>query len=283
MVQFHPVYQSKLVRMARWSCAGHSRRPGESVPSREHTFAFVTGGLFRRHLGSTEVLAAPGDAIFFPRQSEYRTSHPSQGGDRGIGVRVDPESLEEILGRAGLGRKKPEALVSNRALLPPRDVLRLRRLIVTLEGNEDSSLDAEETALLLLGEAAERMVDSGKAGAGRASTRQAHRRAVERVMEIVQARLHEKLRLEEIAREAAYSPYHLCRVFKGETGMTIHRYLNRQRLLMALERLGSEKSLAQLAVQLGFASQSHYAIVFKREFRSPPSAYMAGGTMHYRQ
>lgn len=271
MVQYHPVYRSSLARMATWTCEGHSRTPGESVPSRDHTFAFVTAGLFRRHLGRSEVLAAPGDALFFPRESEYRTSHPCDGGDRGVGVRVDSGTLEEILGRAGLGRKKPEALISNRALLPARDVLRLRRLVGSLDADDDASLDVDETVLLILGEAAERMVGSGGNGAARAATRRAHRRAVERVMEVVQTRLHEKLLLEEISREAAYSPYHLCRVFKSETGMTIHRYVNRQRLLVALERLGSAESLAGLAAQLGFASHSHFTMICRDELGGSPS------------
>ncbi|MGH7571405.1 MAG: helix-turn-helix transcriptional regulator [Gemmatimonadota bacterium] len=244
---------------------------GEIIPSREHTFSFETGGLFRRHVGQAEVLAAPGDAIFFPRQSEYRTSHPCDGGDRGIGVRVDSESLDEILDRAGLARRKRAAMVSTRALLPPRYVLRLRRLIASLEGDEDASLEVDETVLLLLGEATEQMAGSGKAAAERASTRRAHRRAVDRVIEIVQARLHEKLRLEWIAREVAYSPYHLCRMFKRETGMSLHQYINRQRLLTTLEKLGETENLSRLALQVGFASHSHLTMTFRKKFGIAPS------------
>lgn len=251
--------------MATWSCGGHSRTAGELIPSREHTFAFVTGGLFRRHLGRSEVLAAPGSALFFPRETEYRTSHPCDGGDRGVGVRVDPETLEEILDQAGLGKQKPDALISNRALLPALDVVELKRLVGSFDADSNAPLDVDETVLLMLGRAAERMSGSGGNGARRAETRRAHRQAVERVMEIVQARLHKKLLLEEIAREAAYSPYHLCRIFKSETGMTIHRYLIRQRLLTALEQLGRVGNLARLAAQLGFTSHSHLAAVFKRE------------------
>lgn len=271
MVRFSSVHQSPLLQIARWRCAGHSRRLGPSVPSRGHTFAFVTEGLFRRHLGPAEVLAAPGDAIFFPRQSEYRTSHPCDGGDRGIGVRVEPETFEEILDRAGLDGKDSQLLVSRRALLPTHSVLSLRKLVAALEKGEERSLEVDETALLLVGEVVHRMLRSKEGGARRDSTRRARRRAVDRVIEVVHARFHEKLGLQEIAREAACSPFHLCRIFSEETGTTIHRYLNRQRLLAALEKLGSEENLAQLAAQLGFASHSHLTMAFKQELGRPPT------------
>ena len=101
LVQFNPIYQSSIVRIARWSCDGHMRTPGEPAWSRAPTFAFVLHGLFRRHVGKAEILAAPGDALFFPEDSEYRTSHPRDGGDHGIGIRVDPGTIEEIWDRAG--------------------------------------------------------------------------------------------------------------------------------------------------------------------------------------
>ena len=90
------------------------------------------------------------------------------------------------------------------------------------------------------------MVSSGGNVARQPATQRAHRQAVERVMEIIQSRLQEKLLLEVVAREAAYSLYHLCRVFKSESGMTIHTYVNRQRLLTALEQLGRVGNLARL-------------------------------------
>jgi AraC-like DNA-binding protein len=231
----------------------------------------VLHGLFRRHLGRTEILAAPGDALFFPEDSEYRTSHPLDGGDHGIGIRVDPGTVEEILGRAGHRKVDPDGLLRSWALIPPRGILRLRQLASALDEEQTPMLDVDETALLLLGQAAGGIVQSNGGTAGRAATRRAHRKAVERVMEMVQARLHERLRLQEIAREAAYSPYHLCRVFRDQTGMTIHGYVNRQRLVRALELLGSQDNLARLASRLGFVSHSHFTKVFTTTFRYCPS------------
>lgn len=271
MVRFVPVYQSPLVRIAHWHCDGHSRAPGEPDVSREPTFAFVTRGLFRRHSRRVEVLAGPGAVLFFQGQSEYRTSHPCDGGDGGIGVRVYPEGLEEILDRAGLRKLGPEAMALCRWLVPLRTVLRLKQLGEAVDDGASPLPDVDETALLLIGDATSRLALPANGSARRPVTRRAHRRAVERVMELVQTRLHERLRLEEIAREASYSPYHLCRVFRDATGMSIHRYVNRQRLLAAVEHVRSERNLTELALQLGFASHSHFSMAFRKEFGVPPA------------
>jgi AraC-like DNA-binding protein len=231
----------------------------------------VLHGLFRRHLGRSELLAAPGDALFFPGDIEYRTSHPQDGGDHGIGIRVDPGTLDEIWSQARHRTVDSDRLLRSRALVPPQAVLRLRRLINALGGEQPLPLDVDETALLLLGQTAGGIAKSNVGSTGRVATRRAHRKAVERVIELVQASLQERLRLEEIAREAAYSPYHLCRLFRDLTGMTIHGYVNRQRLLRGLELLESGESLAGLAVQLGFASHSHFTMAFTTTFSCCPA------------
>ena len=53
------------------------------------------------------------------------------------------------------------------------------------------------------------------------------------------------------ARSLYVSTFHLCRLFKHETGMPIHHYLNRLRLRAALEPVvGGTGDLGELAVIL---------------------------------
>lgn len=88
---------------------------------------------------------------------------------------------------------------------------------------------------------------------------------------LLQQRFRERLRLEDVARALYVSPFHLCRLFKEETGLPIHRYLNQLRLRQALRELSrGETELAALAVDLGFSCQSHFTRAFRKEFGVPP-------------
>jgi AraC family transcriptional regulator len=51
----------------------------------------------------------------------------------------------------------------------------------------------------------------------------------------------------------------------------MHRYLNRLRLLEALEPLAQgEADLSTLALDLGFSSHSHFTAAFRKEFAMSP-------------
>ena len=66
------------------------------------------------------------------------------------------------------------------------------------------------------------------------------------------------------------SPHHLSRVFRARTGHTVARYRLLLRARTGLERIaGGERDLARLAVELGFADQSHLCRVIRRRRGTP--------------
>jgi AraC family transcriptional regulator len=89
-----------------------------------------------------------------------------------------------------------------------------------------------------------------------------HRAVVEYIME----NLAGSLTLEEMAGAAHLSPYHFARQFKATTGLPPHQYVITRRIERAKELLmaDDEASLAQVAINVGFADQSHFARHFKR-------------------
>ena len=88
---------------------------------------------------------------------------------------------------------------------------------------------------------------------------------------LLQQRFRERLRIEDVARALYVSTYHLCRLFKEETGVSMHRYLNQLRLQYALQTLSrGEAGLSELALELGFSCQSHFTKAFRKEFGIPP-------------
>ena len=83
-------------------------------------------------------------------------------------------------------------------------------------------------------------------------------------------------RIQDVAAEFGVSPFHLSRVFRAETGVSVHQYLLRIRMKEALSRLqAGEPLLSRLALDLGFSSHSHFTETFRRHFGESPAQVRA--------
>lgn len=97
------------------------------------------------------------------------------------------------------------------------------------------------------------------------------KRSVQAVIDFVEAHLASDLSLAEIAAAACVSPYHLSRLFRQSTGLTIHQYVISQRLARGKRLLeSSELSLAEVAHGVGFSDQSHFTRHFKLRYGCTP-------------
>jgi AraC family transcriptional regulator len=98
--------------------------------------------------------------------------------------------------------------------------------------------------------------------------------ALRRVQLFVEANLGRTIHLHDLAARAALSPYHFARAFKTSAGMTPRTYVEHRRIEQA-KRLLTESSqpLAQLAVEVGFGTQSRLTSTFKRRTGFTPGEY----------
>jgi len=97
--------------------------------------------------------------------------------------------------------------------------------------------------------------------------------AVSRTRELLAERLADPPSLDELAAEAGMSPFALLRVFRAETGLPPHAYLNQLRVRLARQLLDAGLPPAQVAVDAGFADHPHLTRHFKRAVGVPPGAY----------
>lgn len=96
-----------------------------------------------------------------------------------------------------------------------------------------------------------------------------------RVMEYVEAYLDRDLALAELAAIAQLSPNYFTRLFKQSTGLTPHQYVIQQRVERAKRLLHEGKStIADVALSVGFAHQSHLNRHFKRWVGVTPKAFI---------
>jgi len=95
-----------------------------------------------------------------------------------------------------------------------------------------------------------------------------------RVVDFVQASLDQDLSLDALAQQSGFSPYHFARLFRQTTGESPHQFVLSQRVERARHLLTEKKlPLAQIALDCGFANQSHFTQAFKRQLGVTPRAY----------
>ncbi len=102
------------------------------------------------------------------------------------------------------------------------------------------------------------------------------KKAVSKIIDYVEGNLSapERLKVEEIARHAGYSRFHINRVFSEITGCTIHRYIKERRLSEAARKLVTdEDSIATIAQDALYQSQQAFSYEFKKVYGCTPLTY----------
>lgn len=95
-----------------------------------------------------------------------------------------------------------------------------------------------------------------------------------RVAEYVGAALDRPLRVAELAALVNRAEFDFIRQFKRHAHDTPHRFIVRERIRRACDLLAEGKlGLAAIAASCGFASQSHFCTMFRRELGTTPSRY----------
>jgi AraC-like DNA-binding protein len=97
---------------------------------------------------------------------------------------------------------------------------------------------------------------------------------LKRVIDFIEANLHESIGLDDLAQAAGLSANHFLRVFKLATGETPYHFLRARRLERARQLLADNAMpLAELALECGFANQAHFTAAFSRELGISPGRY----------
>ena len=95
-----------------------------------------------------------------------------------------------------------------------------------------------------------------------------------RIIEFIEAHIEQSINLNELAAVASLSPFHFHREFKRSTGLTPGKYIFETRIKRARTLLcESDLPLAQVAMQVGFADQSHFTAAFRKATSMTPRNY----------
>jgi AraC family transcriptional regulator len=84
----------------------------------------------------------------------------------------------------------------------------------------------------------------------------------------------QRIRLVDVGQALGVSPVYLTDVFRKVEGTSFYQYALRKRLEGAIRLLpGFQLDLAALALQLDFASHSHFTTAFRRAFGCTPAVF----------
>jgi AraC-like DNA-binding protein len=97
-----------------------------------------------------------------------------------------------------------------------------------------------------------------------------------RARDLADARYFEPLGVEDLARAAGLSPAHFSREFRRAFGESPHAYLLTRRLERAAALLRTtDRSVAEICLDVGLTSVGSFTTSFTRMFGRPPTAYRA--------
>lgn len=142
--------------------------------------------------------------------------------------------------------------------------------VLEAAANEDGTMAALKTMelLLLLTRAAQ------EAGHGKRppAPTQKQRRTEQMLAYIAQQGY--RVTLDELSERFYISRYYLCRMFKEESGMTLHEYLHSSRVLCAQALLETTvQSVTEVAQQAGFDTLTQFERIFKAYVGVSPRVY----------
>lgn len=97
---------------------------------------------------------------------------------------------------------------------------------------------------------------------------------INRALNYAQKKLPSGVELDEVARIAAFSPYHFHRVFMLVVGETFSSFMRKRRLdWAALELLTTRRGILDISLDAGYETQEGFARAFKSHFDTTPGRF----------
>lgn len=256
---------TKVLSLADVRCPGGCRHKSAEECVTSLHLVFPYRGVFQQHAGKSDFVAEPNQLLFLRPDTPYKISHPVAGGDACLSMTIAPEFFDEI----SHGTESPTKSNSQeqRRGIDPRAQALLAILRHSFNNSIIELVEAETLALTLLRRSL------GEQTSFRVTARQNLQKLVDRAKLVLSSDPARNWSLSEIGHEVGVSPVYLTQVFQKVEGMPLYRYLTRARLNRALDVLGDNPDLTELALDLGFSSHSHFSTAFKKTFGSSPSEF----------
>jgi AraC family transcriptional regulator len=216
----------------------------------------------KRHMN---VACAPGTALLLAGHSPFNLVRV-EGSAEAVALCIPGEWFRRVL----LDRA-PRAFGTTQPIYQDQTVLLLIRAMCQEVANDciTGRIYAESLTTALLSYVVERTPFSTFRPRRRLSESQRRR-----LQSYILDSLHKDLSLIDLASVVELSPRHFSGLFHQAFGMAPHQYVVHSRLEEAARMLESQDpDIAEIALRVGFSSQSHFTAAFRRAFGITPSRY----------
>ncbi|WP_394835664.1 helix-turn-helix transcriptional regulator [Pendulispora rubella] len=251
--RIRPLFEGGDLLVGEWHCWGVEKRWFKEVPVYAE-LDLPRDGMHLRAVGRKQHVIHPATAAFSAAHADYTRASPTS----------NPATSTLIFVRGELAEALPRNTMSSHPISSEVATLHVRLLRAT------DPVAVEEAALAIL----QRVLVTSSEPAPRTArdVPPSWRRLADELQHVIATRYGERLTLERLATLCKTSPFHASRVFRTVTGETIHGYLTRVRLRVALFELrrGAGR-LTDIALATGFSSHSHFTSAFRTEFGYAPS------------
>ena len=270
------LFRSDLMRVFEYRCPGHDDQ-GE-MPQGYEIVLPRSGAYMRRDAHGT-FLADPNQILFYNQGEPYDIRHVVQGEDVSTVFLLPRSFLLEML-RTHNPRIEdtPHRLFQRSHITLAARLQIIQYELVRARGMSLEPLAVEERILLALSEILRLLHQERRSRAGTSSrTLRVHAEQTQAIKAFLNLHVRSRLQLEQIAAAVHLSPFHICRVFKANTGMTLHKYARRLRLFNAAEQMLEDPRtrLDLLALEYGFSNHGNFSTAFRTTFGLNPSELRA--------
>ena len=98
---------------------------------------------------------------------------------------------------------------------------------------------------------------------------------IQDILRYIDGHLTEDLTIDHLSERFYLSKYHMMRLFRRETGQSIHNYLSDRRLLYARDMIRSGISATESCFRAGFRSYSSFTRAYAKRFGTTPTGRSA--------
>lgn len=229
-----------------------------------YTFTLVTRGAVDWRYRGRDFHTAAGGLGIIPPGEPHRLTHIAAALDFKI-LLVEPPALDEAARELRGDARAPDLRLFVRDPLLAAELARFHAAL--LDGS--TALERQTRLALALKLILTRAVEDE----GAAPARVDDPAAVRRAREYLDEHWARDISLDELARAAHASKFHLVRTFRARMGLPPHAYQIELRMGRARDLLSRGFPVSHVAFETGFADQSHFHRHFRRLMGMTPGEY----------